>query len=403
MRQSSGSPAWCTLADVAGGWSRDEPPEPIELEARRWLDAIERETGPLSLFDVHTHFGRNDPDGFRQEPEELLARMDYAGARAVFFPMCEPDGYPPANDEALAAAETSGGRLVAFCRVDPHDNALAEARRCLDAGARGIKLHPRAERFTMSEPAVKDLVELADERGVPVLIHAGRGIPALGRDTLELARHHPRAHLILAHAAVSDLAWLWRLMPAHPNLLIDTSWWNPADLMALFCLVPPRQILWASDCPYGQPISSAALQLRVALAAGLGREAISSIAGGQIERILAGAEPADAGPPPGAPGPLDPALERVCSHLLTAMGRAMAGGEVAESIALARLACDGEGEHASVSGEVLRLLAIAERHDGPPPPGRRFPRSIQFLILALGVARTPDVALPEPTAGRESD
>jgi predicted TIM-barrel fold metal-dependent hydrolase len=403
MRRSNGLPAWRAVADVAGAWSRDEPPEPIELEARRWLDVIERETGQLPLFDVHTHFGRNDPDGFKQEPEELLARMEYAGARAVFFPLCEPDGYPPANDEALAAAEAAGGRLVPFCRVDPHQNALAEARRCLDAGARGIKLHPRAERFAMSEPAVKDLVALADERGVPVLIHAGRGIPALGRDTLELARSYPRAHLILAHAAVSDLAWLWRVMPEQPNLLIDTSWWNPADLMALFCLVPPGQILWASDCPYGQPISSAALQLRFALAAGLGREAISSIAGGQIERILAREELADVGPPPGAPGPLDPVMERVCSHLLTAMGRAIAGGEIAESVALARLACDPEGEHAAVSGAVLELLAIAERHDGPPPPGRRFPRSVQFLILALGVARTPDVALPEPAAGRESD
>lgn len=37
--------------------------EPIELESRCWPEAIEAETGPLSLFDTHTHFGRNDPDG----------------------------------------------------------------------------------------------------------------------------------------------------------------------------------------------------------------------------------------------------------------------------------------------------------------------------------------------------
>jgi predicted TIM-barrel fold metal-dependent hydrolase len=369
--------------------------DPVELETRRWLEAVERETGPLSLFDAHTHFGSNDPDGYYQAPEELLATIERAGARAVEFPMQEPGGYAPANDEALALAESSGGRLVAFCRVDPHRDALAEARRCLDAGARGIKLHPRAEQFAMHEPAVEELVSLANERQVPVLIHAGRGIPALGRDTVDLAERHPGAHLILAHAAVSDLAWLWRLMPEHPNLLIDTSWWNPADLIALFCLVPPGQILWASDCPYGEPLSAAALHLRCALAAGLEREAIVSIAGGQIERVLAGEDPAEVGPPPGPLGPLDPSMERVCSHLLTAVGRGLEGGDVSESVALAQLACDGEGAHGAACDEVVRLLALAERHHGPPPPGRRFPPSMWLLVLALCVARTPDVALPE--------
>jgi uncharacterized protein len=383
------------VADLAAEPAREGPTaDPVEPEARRWLEAIERETGPLALFDAHTHFGRNDPDGYRQEPGELLATIERAGARAVCFPMCEPDGYPPANDEALATAAASAGRLVAFCRVDPHDGALAEARRCLDAGARGIKLHPRAEQFAMHEPAVEELVALADERRVPVLIHAGRGIPALGRDTVRLAESHPGARLILAHAAVSDIAWLWRLMPEHPNLLIDTSWWNPADLVALFCLVPPGQILWASDSPYGQPLSAAVLHLRCALAAGLGREAIASVAGGQIERILAGEEPADAGPPPGPPGPLDPGLERVCSHLLTAAGRAFAGADPSESVALANLACDVDGEQGAVAEEVIRLLGLAARHNAPPPPGRRFPPSMWFLVLALCVARTPEVALP---------
>jgi uncharacterized protein len=369
--------------------------EPIEIESRRWLDAIERETGPLALFDTHTHFGRNDPDGYKQEPAELLATMERAGARAVTFPMHEPGGYGAANDEAMATAASSGGRLVAFCRVDPSDGPLAEARRCLDAGARGIKLHPRAEQFTMHEPAVGELIALADERRVPVLIHAGRGIPALGRDTLQLAEHHPGAHLILAHGAVSDLAWMWRQLPRHPNVLVDTSWWNPADLLLLFSLVPPGQILWASDSPYGMPITMAAAHLRCALATGLGSEAIGSIAGGQVERILAGEDPADVGPPPGPIAePLDPAMERVNSHLITAIGRAFAKGEISEAVALARLACDEEGEFAAACAEIKRLLDAAEDHDGPPPPGRSLPRSLNFLLLALGVARLPQLALP---------
>jgi uncharacterized protein len=368
--------------------------EPIELESRRWLAAIREQAGPFELFDAHTHFGRNDPDGYRLEPAELLTTMEAAGARAVCFPMHEPEGYGAANDEALAAAASSGGRLVPFCRVNPHDGALAEATRCLDAGARGIKLHPRAEQFAMHEPAVRDLVALADERRVPVLIHAGRGIPALGSDTVELAERYRNARLILAHGAVSDIAWLWRLLPDHPNLFIDSSWWNPADFMFLFEQVPPGQILWASDCPYGQPIFAAATHLRFALAAGLGPEALASIAGGQIERLLGGEEPADLGSPPGPSGGLDPALERVVSHLTTAVGRAMAAGEMTESVALARLALDFEGEQAAACEAVSALLDLADEHDGPPPPGRRFPRSVQFVIFALTVARTPNVALP---------
>jgi hypothetical protein len=312
--------------------------------------------------------------------------------------MHEPDGYPAANDEARAIEAGADGRIVHFCRVNPHDGALAEAERCLDLGAHGIKLHPRAEQFAMSEPAVEDLTRLAEARGVPILIHAGRGIPALGQDTLELAQRYPGAKFILAHAAVSDLAWLWRLLPENPNLFVDTSWWNPADFVALFSLVPPGQILWASDNPYGQPLHAAAFQLRYALLVGLGGDAIREIAGGQIERILADEEPLDLGPPPGPPGPLDPGMERIVSHLTTAIGRAMAEGDPSESIALAHLAVDVEGPEAESGRAILRLLEIAERLQGPPPPGRRFPRSAQFVMAAMAVARTPGIALPPEDA-----
>ena len=103
---------------------------------------------------------------------------------------------------------------------------------------------------------MREIVAVAHERKVPVLIHAGRGIPALGRDTVQLSGEFPDARLILAHAAISDLAWLWQVLPEHPNLFIDTAWWNPADLIALFALCPPSQIVWASDSPYGLPLGS---------------------------------------------------------------------------------------------------------------------------------------------------
>ena len=135
----------------------------------------------------------------------------------------------------------SGGRLRSLCRVQPKDpGAVAEARRCLDAGVNGIKLHPRAEEFTLSEPSVRELVAAAHEHKATVLIHAGRGIPALGQDTVRLSGEFPDARLILAHCAISDLAWLWRELPDHPNLFIDTAWWAPADVLATVRAVPAR-------------------------------------------------------------------------------------------------------------------------------------------------------------------
>src|SRR5438067_8606150 len=210
-----------------------------------------------------------------QRPEELLAGLERANARGAFvFAMHEPDGYAAANDEVIEAAQASDGLLVPFCRVNPHVNPLGEAERALDKGARGIKLHPRAEQFTLDHPAVRSLVALAHERSLPVLVHAGRGIPALGLHAVELAGEFPNARLILAHAGICDLSWIWRVAGDHPNLLFDTAWWMPADLETLFSLVPPGQILFASDAPYGTTPLAAAFMLRTAMQAGLTREAV---------------------------------------------------------------------------------------------------------------------------------
>jgi uncharacterized protein len=361
-----------------------------------WADIVRDQVPGIELFDVHTHLGHNDPDGMSQTPDQLLAVLRLARARGAFvFPMHEPDGYAPANDAVLAAARESDGLLVPFCRVNPHDRAVAEAERSLDAGARGIKLHPRAEEFTLDHPEVRNLVALAHERKLPMLIHAGRGIPALGLHAVELAGDFPDAILILAHAGICDLSWIWRVAPDHPNLMFDTAWWMPADLNTLFSLVPPGQILFASDAPYGQTAMSSSFMLRTALQVGLSTEQIVSVAGRQALRIAAGEPPEPQGPAVGererAPHSL---LDRVSEFLMLGTIASMRGLDAGgEMLALARLACDvpDEIDDAPIFAAIRRLIDIHDDIKSENPNDRR---RLAFLILAVTTARTPDVPVP---------
>jgi predicted TIM-barrel fold metal-dependent hydrolase len=363
-----------------------------------WLNRLREEVPGVLPFDAHTHIGRNDPDEYRCEPEELIEALEVVDARAAVFAMHEPDGYPPWNDWVLAAAADSGGRLVAFCRVDPNDHPIEEARRSLDAGARGIKLHPRAENFTLDHPALTDLYALAEERGVPVLTHAGRGIPALGRHAVDACRAHPGLNMILAHAGISDLAWIWRDAQELPNLFFDTSWWSPSDLLALFTLVPPGQILMASDAPYGNIAFGAVASLRYSLQVGLSHDQARGILGGQIARLLAGEAPLDLGPAVGAAGlNRDPLLDRIHACLTSAIGQMLNGFDARETLALAQLACEvgAESPHAELCEVIITLIDAAIAYT--PAPGERPPRftpGAHLIVFASILARTPDVPLP---------
>ncbi|HEU4976085.1 MAG TPA: amidohydrolase family protein [Baekduia sp.] len=309
-------------------------------------------------FDAHTHIGHNDPDGYEADPHELIEALDVAGQhRALVFPMHEPDGYREANDRALSAAAESGGRLVALARIDPKaPDAVEEARRCLEAGARGFKLHPRSDDFGLPHSVVEEVVALAGERRLAVLFHAGRGIPDLGDSVIHMAEAHPGARLILAHAGISDLGLLGPRVAGMPNVLFDTSWWHVSDLLTLFATVPPGQILYASDMPYGGPRYASMATLRCARAAGLAPEQAAGVAGAQLEHVLAGEELLDLGPAPGTDdlGPRVLGYERAIGYLTAAVQLTFRGGDPGEALSLARLACQARAETPHYDG--LRLV-----------------------------------------------
>ena len=197
----------------------------------------------------------------------------------------------------------SDGTLVRVLPRRPARPArVAEARRCLDAGAAGSSCTRAPSSSRWPSPACASSSRSPTSARVPVLIHAGRGIPALGRGHGRLAGEFPDARLILAHAAISDLAWLWRVLPDHPNVFIDTAWWNPADLIALFALAPPARSCGRATRPTGCRSCRRHAALRCALQAGLTPTQLRGGRGRADGALLAGEDPARrSAPAPGAP------------------------------------------------------------------------------------------------------
>ena len=270
--------------------------EPLEQAQGILDDVTERVLAEVPagavLFDAHTHLG-DDIDGMLGRPDELLAIFDRVGIERTFsFCLDEPDRVPAftaANDRTLAYAAANPDRIIPFVRLDLAESPIEEARRCLDLGARGIKLHPRAQKFSVGDERLDAVFALAVEREVPILIHGGRGLPPIGDHLAALVERYAGVRLIIAHAGIADLGGLAGHFAYVPGVFFDTSVWSIVDLLDLMRQVAPEQILFATDYPYGRLPNSLLLTLRAAKLSDFDEDDLRRLLGDTAQGIADGA------------------------------------------------------------------------------------------------------------------
>ena len=121
-----------------------------------------------------------------------------------------------------------------------------------------------------------------------------------------------------------------------------------------------------------------------------------AIAGGQLDRIMAGEDPLDLGPAPGraSVGPRVIDAERVVAYCATALQLSFRGIDPTESIAPrpARVPDRSRRRHRPAPHYVDRLLEIALENLRDEPETPRAPTPA--LLLALTVAGTPTAGPP---------
>ncbi|MDX6533067.1 MAG: uncharacterized protein QOJ13_3723 [Gaiellales bacterium] len=354
-----------------------ETPELLAQALRPISDEIGRlRPGGAHVIESHAHLGL-DEDGMSLDPEGLHRLLDQAEVhQALVFPLHDPErspAYRVPNDRVLAWAGESEGRFVPFCRLDPAEDPIREAERCLAAGAKGIKLHPRAQAFGLVAGGVPDIFALAEQANVPILIHAGRGLPpTFGAELVSIAQRHPGARLILAHLGVTDQGVLAEGLRGHPGAVYDTSWLNPTDMLGLFARVPAERVVFGSDPPYGRTLVGLYLILRVAASLGLDGEMVRDILGRTTQDLIDG-QPLREASPPRAPELLvfDHRLARIHTGLMMSFGAIMAG-------------------NVEMAVGMLELAAAATRDPAPGDAAIALERIAKLLETALALVTTQD-------------
>jgi predicted TIM-barrel fold metal-dependent hydrolase len=196
--------------------------------------------------------------GYELDAASAVAGMDAVGTEAaVAVPMHPHRGdFTAANDGLAEAAEKSGGRLIPLCRVDPWEGeaAVAEVRRAVREGARGVFLHPSEERFRINDVRVRPIVEAAAELAVPVMVAAGYHLFAEPLQLGAAAKWTPDNTFVLTNGGQFNISGLSgfdaELALGNANVHVQTSGMYREDFLeGVVAKFGPERLLFASAAP----------------------------------------------------------------------------------------------------------------------------------------------------------
>jgi len=216
------------------------------------------------ILDANANVGPTVYSDFEFEPtiERLRSAMADNGIdEAVVAPLKPPSlDFEQANAR-LAARLREEESLYGIARVDPRlDGAAAAAERALaEYNLHGLKLHPWEESFSITDPCVPPVLDVARSHDVPVWIHAGYPVASHALSIREVATEHADIPLILTHGAQLDISGLsltdaLLLAGETENTYFELSGVYRRDLVEdLVSEVGAGRVVFGTNAPYFHP------------------------------------------------------------------------------------------------------------------------------------------------------
>ncbi len=235
--------------------------------------------------------------------QDLLRNMEEEGVRksVIFgFPWEKPENYQRHNDYVLESVNRYPDRLIGFCAFSPlAPGGAGEAERCLKAGLSGVG-ELAVYGSGLNHDVVKALGEvmaLCVHLDVPFLLHTNEPVghvypgkaPMTLNEIYRFIQTYPLNRIVLAHWGGG--LFFYGLMKKEVKEVLRNVWFDTAASPFLYTpqvyrvaeeIVGLDKILFGSDYPLIRP----GRYLKEMASAGLSREAVDRISGGNAARFL---------------------------------------------------------------------------------------------------------------------
>ncbi len=242
----------------------------------------------MKIIDIHTHIY---PDDIAQKATDsvkafygigdsnmdgtegmLLQRGRQAGiSQFVILPVAiRPDRAQHINDFILQKAAENPDYIPFGTVHAAMDSLTEETERLLDAGVKGIKMHPDSQRFAIDDPRLYPLYETIQGR-VPVLLHMGDqrydySHPARLRKVLQLC---PGLDAIAAHFGGYSMYDTAKEMLLDTNCVMDISssmmFMQPGEAERYINIYGAERMAFGTDYPMWDPVTEVEQFLRLKL------------------------------------------------------------------------------------------------------------------------------------------
>lgn len=212
------------------------------------------------LIDAQAHLGRS-LFGVKLSVEDLLASMKENGIEQAILHPLKPMNYHfrPENDRISDAVKAHPDKFHGFVRVDPWQGqaAVDELRRGIDElGLIGLFLHPFEEQFAANDEIAFPLLNLLQERGLPLMLAGGYPTFSHPSQISDLARQFPDVTIIATHGGQINISGMLladalRTMQANPNVIMETSGIYREDFIEdTIAELGAERVVWGSNTPY---------------------------------------------------------------------------------------------------------------------------------------------------------
>ncbi len=163
---------------------------------------------------------------------------------------------PYVSTESILSVCRKDPNLIPFCSVHPHDKDKKEKlKRYVEAGCKGLKLHPVIQRVRPDDPATMEVLEEVKQYNIPVLFHVGWG--SIGKGSYGFIENYKKVldafrdiTFIFAHIGFYDPFSAMECMSKYDNVYCDTSWQPGGIILKALDRLGEDRIMFGTDWPY---------------------------------------------------------------------------------------------------------------------------------------------------------